>query len=99
MTKEDVQSIMGTQTCEDAFVNIIGQKHLFATGTNPYRIESHRIEGGRFEVIYYWTDVKSADAAVSDDELTPIVLENGKVVGWGQDFLQEEVKRYELRLR
>jgi len=45
-----------------------------------------------FEVLYYYTDIKSAiytanPATITDDELTPLVFDNGKLIGWGASFL------------
>ncbi|MCJ7555009.1 MAG: DUF3192 domain-containing protein [Ignavibacteriaceae bacterium] len=52
-----------------------------------------------FEVWYYYTDMKAYDGAITDDELTPVVFENDKLIGWGQSFLNDTVQRYEIRLR
>ncbi|MEC8479353.1 MAG: DUF3192 domain-containing protein, partial [SAR324 cluster bacterium] len=35
------------------------------------------------ELLYYHTDLKTPDGAVTDDELTPVVLIEDKVIGWG----------------
>ena len=40
------------------------------------------------ELLYYHTDLKTHDGAVTDDELTPVVLLGGKVIGWGWILLQ-----------
>ena len=50
---------------------------------NPYRTEMRQDGNDTFEVIYYYSDIKSRDGAITDDELTPIILKNGKVIGWG----------------
>ena len=34
-------------------------------------------------MLYYHTDLKTPDGAVTDDELTPVVLIEDKVIGWG----------------
>ena len=49
------------------------------------------------EVLFYYTEWQ-ADGYTTDDEFTPIVLEGGKVVGWGWsiDFLkdrQQDIKQ------
>jgi Protein of unknown function (DUF3192) len=91
MTKAEVLSTMGTAT----YVTDTG-----LTITNPYRSEILRGKNNAvFEILFYYTDVKRADDAITDDELTPVILEEGKVVGWGWLFLQDTANTYELRLR
>lgn len=59
---------------------------------NPYRIEMFQPEEGvTIEVLYYYTDVKGDDNAITDEELTPIVLVNGEVIGWGWVCLRQEI--------
>ena len=35
---------------------------------------------------YYYIDTVWFDGLVTEDECMPLVLENGKLVGWGNDF-------------
>ncbi len=63
------------------------------------------------EIIFYYTDFKRPERAsriwtpsaeglaIQDDELTPIVLEDDTVVGWGWAFLERNVERYEIEIR
>lgn len=93
MTKQEVLNTMGTKTFE-----------IYGDGVdtkinNPYRSEIIPDEGKNLEVLYYYTDVKQTDGAVTDDELTPLVLDQGKLIGWGWSFLHDNVKKYELRMR
>ena len=91
LTKQKVLNVMGTKSFEtytDGRIN------------NPYRSEIlSSKEGKTFEVLYYYTDIKRTDDAITDDELTPLVFDNGKLIGWGWSFLQDNVQRYELRMR
>jgi hypothetical protein len=36
-----------------------------------------------FELLLYYTNKKLADGAITDDELTPLVVMDGKLDGWG----------------
>jgi hypothetical protein len=90
MTRDQVLSVMGTQTVKSRDLGRIN---------NPYRTESYMVQGKRIEVIYYYTDLKRADDAITDDELTPIVLVDGKLDGWGWGYWNDLVQRYELRVR
>ncbi len=56
---------------------------------NPYRTESFRDSNGdRLDVLYYYTHLTKRDDLVTDDELTPIVLRQGAVDGWGWPYLE-----------
>jgi hypothetical protein len=90
MSRPEVDQIMGTDTAG----GVLGTLHR-ANISNPYRIE--KVTGAdrqEYEILFYYTDVKRRDDVVTDDELTPVVLHNGKVVGWGYDFLGARVPRY-----
>lgn len=99
MAKEEVLQLMGDQVCEDTFVNAVGQKWIYVSATNPYRTGFWDGNDKTLEVVYYYTDVKKADGAITDDELTPLVFENDTLIGWGLEFLQRDIKKYELRIR
>ena len=110
MERERVLEVMGIESFTThpvrypysvAFPPYCIQYPLFmGTMTNPYRSETPRAQDGTsVEILYYYTDQKADDGAITDDELTPIVLENGKVVGWGWSFLHQNVERYELKIR
>lgn len=91
MTKEQVLQIMGTETIETGSSP--------AVVTNPHRSETLKSESGKLiEVLFYYTDVKAQDGVITDDELTPIVIEDRKLVGWGNSFYTN-VKKIEVRYR
>lgn len=104
MNKKEVLDIMGYKSVTDKYAN--WEK---VTVTNPYRSEILQGEGKTLEVIYYYTDTKhetnvdswgwSQPSPVSDDELTPVVFDGGKVIGWGWRFLQDNINKYEIRVR
>jgi hypothetical protein len=89
MDRSEVTSIMGT----NSFSTIAGKI------TNPYRSEMYREQGRVIEVLMYYTDIKAADDAITDDELTPIVIVDGKLDGWGWSYWQSMVQKYEIRVR
>ena len=71
---------------------------------NPYRQSAINVDGKRYEVFYYYTDdeerdlryyyqeLKKHETDLRDDQLTPILLENGKLVGWGQDLVNTKLE-------
>lgn len=85
MSKDQVHEIMGQKTVRSA--------------SNPYRTAMFMTsEGVLIEVFYYWTD-KPNFGRVTDQELTPVVFNNGKVVGWGREFWYDYSKKIELTVK
>ena len=54
---------------------------------NPYREEILEGDGTTYRVAYYFTHIKKSDGIVADDELTPLIFQEGVLVGKGQGFL------------
>ncbi|MCK4872248.1 MAG: DUF3192 domain-containing protein [Phycisphaerales bacterium] len=79
MTRAEVDAVMGLRTIRTTQGWI----------TNPHRTEVRRADNGdTYDVLYYYTTVTVHDGKVSDRELTPVVLQDGHVIGWGSDFLK-----------
>ena len=104
MSKNEVLNVMGTET-KTAKVALHQYGNWAETPVenmkinNPYRSEILQSKDKTFEVLYYVTDVRKSDINTSEDELTPLVFDNGKLIGWGWSFLNDNVQRYELRMR
>jgi hypothetical protein len=85
MTKEQAIETMGHKKGGGRF----GEP----TVNSPYKSEILPGKDKTFEVLYYYTDVESTvytanPSTVTDDELTPLIFDNGKLIGWGADFLE-----------
>ena len=63
---------------------------------NPHRNELYRAGGADWEVLYYYTSVVSDDGRITDDELTPVVLRNATLTGWGWDYWAEQVSLFDI---
>jgi hypothetical protein len=102
MTKAEVLSAMGTgviQTYrwEGGYVREYVRDLVIP---NPYRTEAIRAaDGSDVEILYYYTDWKYGDGRITDDELTPLVLENGHLAGWGWPHLRASFDRNPQRAR
>jgi len=58
--------------------------------SNPHTSESRIIWTKGISVIqWYYTDLVKNDGRVTEEELTPVVFLDGKVVGWGRRFLRQ----------
>ena len=77
MSKDEVLIIMGTK-------GFSIESSPF-TVENPFRIEVQSSDKNIYRVLYYYTDLVKADGFITDDELTPVILKNNKLVGWGRD--------------
>jgi hypothetical protein len=100
MSKEEVIKLMGekrVQAKEGYLDKYYGRYEPGAT--NPYRREILQGKDKVFEVLYYYTDIKKLDGAIADEELTPLVFDNEKLIGWGRSFLETNVQKYEIRFR
>lgn len=94
MVKDKVLHIMGTK--EITVCNDWGDK--IGVISNPYKTEALKYDNRVFEVLYYYTDIMHSDAMITEQELTPIVFENGKLIGFGWPFFngikrQDEIPR------
>jgi len=51
---------------------------------NPFRREGYVADNGvRYEILYYYTHPYAKFHNILDADLTPILIKNGQVVGWG----------------
>jgi len=111
MTKDKVFEVMGNKTIttprrylfrsgpETTGVGRVKESEAARRINNPYRVETLKGKDGQIhQVLFYYTDIKKHDGAITDDELTPIVLKYGKVVGWGWGFLNENVSKYHMQI-
>jgi len=102
MTKDEALKTMGTEPFKNANWTEVSAHRKITRGmtiTNPYRSEIIQGKDKTLEVIYYVTDDKDNNGAISDDELTPLVFDGGKLTGWGWSFLQDNAQKYEIRMR
>lgn len=83
MTKEQAMAIMGTRTFRD-------EDDGDFVVPNPYRSESYQaLDGTMYELLSYYTDLNRSDYQLSKDEMTPLIFENGKLIGWGWVFVDK----------
>jgi hypothetical protein len=101
MSRDEVLSIMPTESVR-TFKNRAGYlggcpwSRRGMRISNPHRTVFFEIANGHVDIIYYYTNLLHLDGAVSDDELTPLFLENDILVGWGWDFVGENAEGYRL---
>lgn len=50
---------------------------------SPYRTAALESDGVRYEALYYYTGGTGPEGGITDQQLTPVLLGNDKLVGWG----------------
>jgi hypothetical protein len=60
---------------------------------NPYKTETIYCQDQTAKVLWYYSTVKCDNGEIGNDELTPILFVDGKVVGWGQRFNEQFCKK------
>jgi hypothetical protein len=89
MTRMEVESVMGHERAGGGLPEVVFGRVQYLRAKNPMREETMRgADGADYLVLFYYTDVKQLDDKITDDELTPVVLRGGKVVGVGHQFLK-----------
>lgn len=70
-------------------LEIFGYERYYAV-SNPYKTEVIPTKNGMVEVIYYYTDYIDYDSGKDlESGLTPIILKDNKVIGWGRKMLDD----------
>jgi hypothetical protein len=76
MSKADVQSIFGDRS--------------YGEISNPFKREVISSKGSNLEILYYYTDyIDYASGKDWESGVTPVVLKDNKVVGWGWNYLDD----------
>ena len=98
MTKAEVLDVMGTKTM--VLKSTADLETEVSRINNPYRVESAKDTLSQtYEILFYYTDMKKTDGVITDDELTPLVIKDEKLIGWGWTFLGDTIKRYQIDIR
>jgi len=86
MTAATVRSILGEG-------EIVRYKKIYLV--DPWRSESFfLVDGTDVLLLFYVTQPPRKFYRAEDRDLTPIVLEHDKVVGWGWSYLRRNYERY-----
>jgi hypothetical protein len=103
LSKREVLEIMGTRNmwvCTYGPACVVLPMLYMERATNPHRTETAKAsDGTALEIYFYQTDTRTADGATTDDELSPLVFENGRLAGWGWTFLRQNAERYQISVR
>ena len=85
---------------EPQVLETMGTNNAYYTN-NPYLISSFSIQEDNITVIYYFT--KNPDdwykTTATFKRSTPLVLLNGKLIGWGEESLRRAQDKYDLTIK
>ena len=59
---------------------------------NPFKTEIYSNDVDVYKILYFYTDLIKSDGFITDEELTPIILKNNKLVGWGRDVWKKIIE-------
>jgi hypothetical protein len=86
MSRSEVFEIMGNG-------EVIRYKRIYFI--DPWRSESFQLaDGTDVLIVFYLTQPSRRYGMPQDGALTPIVLENGAIKGWGWSYLRRNTDRY-----
>lgn len=63
---------------------------------NPFKTEIYTDDVDVYKILYFYTDLVKRDGFITDEELTPIIFKNNKLIGWGRDVWKKIVKAKEF---
>ena len=88
MKENVVLMIMETQTIKIASDPFIIE--------NPFKVEVYSNDVDVYRIFYFYTDLVKKDGFITDEELTPVIIKNNKLIGWGRDVWKKLVKAEEF---
>jgi hypothetical protein len=89
MPKDSVMEIMGTGPLTASYADTLRVERGF-------RRSGYFIDGKNYEVLYYRELQGNVAEAVEQVKETPVVLVDGKVLGWGWAFYVEAMEKYKF---
>ena len=94
MSRQEVKNVLGEKVTTG--YDLTNQKKDTVTAIilkNPHRQENLKIDGKTYQIEYYFTSIKKQDGILTNDELTPLVFENDRLIGQGWTFLNRLKKK------
>ena len=95
MSRAEVERLMGNEQVGGSLFDAIHGRLQYQVARNPMREERVRgSDGVDYEVLFYYTDLRTRDEKITDDEMTPIAFRDGRIAGIGYGFLGQRVAKY-----
>ena len=95
MTRMEVEGVMGNARAGGGLPEVAFGRVQYLAVRNPMRVENVMAsDGSEYVMLFYYTDVRTKDDKVTDDELTPVAFRDNKVAGIGYGFLGKRAPKY-----
>ena len=95
MPRAQAERIMGSAAAGGKLGDVVFGRLQHLEVRNPMREERVRgADGADYEVLFYYTDLRTRDDRITDDELTPVVFRDGRLAGIGYPWLGARVPQY-----
>ena len=95
MPRAQVEKLMGDARAGGKLGDVVFGRVRHLEVKNPQREE--RVtgpDGAAYDVLFYYTDVKTRDDRITDDELIPLVFRGHELAGIGYGFLGKLAPKY-----
>jgi Protein of unknown function (DUF3192) len=93
--RAQVEKLMGDASAGGKMGDVLFGRLQYLEVKNPQRVE--RVtgpDGVAYDVLFYYTDLKTRDDKITDDELTPLVFRGHELAGIGYGFLAKLAPKY-----
>ncbi len=92
-----VVAIVGLAACSDARLKKLSagierDSVAVVMGNEPHRTDTYQTAGKFWEVMLYARGNEAAEDSVAWKKLSPVVMADGKLVGWGWDYWRKEAE-------
>ena len=95
MPRAQVEKLMGDAAAGGKIGDVVFGRLQYLEVKNPQREERVAApDGTAYDVLFYYTDLKTRDDKITDDELTPLVFRNHELAGVGYAFLASIAPKY-----
>ena len=93
--RAQVEKLMGEATAGGKLGDMVFGRLQHFEVKNPMRVEQVTgPDGAVYDVLFYYTDLKTRDDKITDDELTPLVFRGHELAGIGYGFLGTLAPKY-----
>ena len=93
--RAEVEKLMGDATAGGKLGDMVFGRLQHFEVKNPMRVEQvSGPDGAVYDVLFYYTDLKTRDDKITDDELTPLVFRGHELAGIGYGFLGKLAPKY-----
>lgn len=90
LTREEAAAVLGDKIIVGYEMPDTRRQHYKPiVQENPRRVENYRDGQNVYIIDYYFIGINRSDGQITDDELTPLVFQDDRLIGWGWEFLNK----------